>query len=148
MKERFFIAFYNSKSNVFSIFNAFNLNKNNAAEKKAAKTEEELMAMSREDFYEWTNGASEEELKAMTATVKKRFTIFLLISLIPLVSVITMGFAMFCYNNYVVLKSRGRRTSNGLIILLMALYGYVIIPLIEVQLCSRIQSLGDKILGV
>lgn len=99
------------------------------------------------DFYEWTGGASEEEVAALTAQTKKRYYMWLLISLIPLIGQFTIGLAIFCYNNYAILKSRGRNDGNGLWRLLMMLWGLIIIPIIEVQACARIEALGNKVLG-
>ena len=98
-------------------------------------------------FDEWTGGASEQEVREMTAKVKKSFWKWLLISLIPFVGQITIGFAIFCYNNYSLLKSRGQTTGNNNLRLLMMLWGLIIFPIIVVQACAKIESLGNKILG-
>jgi uncharacterized membrane protein len=98
-------------------------------------------------FDEWTGGASEQEVREMTAQVKKSFWKWLLISLIPLIGQVTIGCAIFCYNNYSVLKSRGRSMGNNLVRLVMMLWGFFIIPIIVVQACAKIESLGNKVLG-
>ena len=98
-------------------------------------------------FEEWTGGMSEQEVVELTAKTKKRYFFWLLISLIPLVGQFTIGFAIFCYNNYAYLNSRGRSDGNGLWRLIMLIWGVFIIPIIEVQACSRIESLGNKVLG-
>lgn len=98
-------------------------------------------------FNEWTGGASEQEVREMTAHVKKRYHFWLLISLIPIIGQFTIGLAIFCYNNYALLKSRGRSDGNGLWRLIMLVWGLFIIPIIEVQACARISALGNKVLG-
>ncbi len=103
--------------------------------------------MNSSEFYEWSGGASEEELDEMVETVKKRYHLFLLISLIPIVNWVTMGLCIFCYNNLAILKSRGRNTGNGLWRLILLVYGLIIFPLLIIQLCAKIDSLGNKVLG-
>ena len=98
-------------------------------------------------FEEWTGGASEEEVEALTAATKKRYYFWLLISLIPFIGQFTIGFAIFCYNNYALLKSRGNDAGNNTWRLIMMLWGLFIIPIIEVQACARIEKLGNKVLG-
>ena len=98
-------------------------------------------------FEEWTGGASESEVQALTAQTKKRYHFWLLISLIPIIGQITIGFAIFCYNNYSILKSRGNSTGNNNWRLLMMLWGLFIPPIIIVQACAKIEKLGNKILG-
>lgn len=98
-------------------------------------------------FYEWTGGATEEEVEDMIKVVKKRYHIFLLISLIPIVNWVTMGLCIFCYNNLALLKSRGNSTGNGLWRLILMVYGFIIFPIIWVQLCAHITPLGNKVLG-
>lgn len=98
-------------------------------------------------FEEWTGYASEEEIAAMKQTTKKRFTIFLLLSLIPLLNWITMGLAIFCYNNYSILKSRGRSNGSDLFRFILMLYAFFIPPILMVQLCVKIEALGHKVIG-
>ena len=99
------------------------------------------------NFYEWTGGASEEEIEALIQITKKSYMKWLLISLIPIINIFTMGNAIFCYNNLSYLKSRGRSNGNGLWRLILLVYGLFIPPLIGVQLCSRFEKLGNKVLG-
>lgn len=99
-------------------------------------------------FSEWTEGASEEEVKAMIKKVRVRFYIFLLLGLIPFLNFVFMGLAVFCYNNLSVLKSRGRSDGSNLLRLLMILYGFIIFPIIEVQILSRIKKLSSLVLGI
>ena len=72
---------------------------------------------------------------------------WLLISLIPVVGQFTIGLAIFCYNNYSLLKSRGRTTGSNNLRLLMMLWGLIILPIIVVQACAKIEALGNKVLG-
>lgn len=99
-----------------------------------------------QNFDEWTGGLTEEELIAVVAKIKKRYKTFLLLSIIPVVNWITMGCALFCYNNLCYLKSRGKYEGNNTFRFILMLYAVIIPPIIVVQLASRIQSLGDKIL--
>ena len=80
------------------------------------------------------------------ARVKKRYRMFLLISIIPVVNWITMGCALYCYNNLCYLKSRGRYEGNNIFRFILMVYAYIIPPIIIVQLAARINSLGDRIL--
>ncbi len=99
-------------------------------------------------FEEWTGGASEQEIQDMIATVNSRFWIFLLISLIPFVNFITMGCAIFCYNNLSLLKSRGRSQGNNGVRFILMLYALIIPPIIVVKLCAYIKSIGAAVLGL
>ena len=103
--------------------------------------------MDYEEFEEWTGGASESELEEMYEAANKRYWILLLISLIPLVNWITMGLCIFCYNNKSLIKSRGQSNGNNLWRLILMIYGFIIFPIIVVQLCAHINSLGLKVLG-
>ena len=98
-------------------------------------------------FEEWTGGASEQEVRELTKKTQKRFFFWLLISIIPVLGQFTIGFAIFCYNNYSLLKSRGQTTGNNNLRLLMMLWGLIILPIIVVQACAKIESLGNKVLG-
>ena len=99
-------------------------------------------------FEEWTGGASEQEIKQMIETVRGRFWVFFLISLIPFVNFITMGCAIFCYNNLSLLKTRGRSQGNDLLRFILVLYGFIIPPIIVVQACAHITPLGSAVLGI
>lgn len=99
-----------------------------------------------QSFDEWTGGLTEEELIEVVARVKKRYRMFLLISIIPVVNWITMGCALYCYNNLCYLKSRGRYEGNNIFRFILMVYAYIIPPIIIVQLAARINSLGDRIL--
>lgn len=100
------------------------------------------------EFEEWTGGASESEIVEMEKIVKKRFWIFLVLGIIPPLNFIFMGFAVFCYNNLSYIRSRGRNQGSDGLRFLMMLWGLIIIPVIEVQLCSKIEKLGTAILGI
>ncbi|MCM1440408.1 MAG: hypothetical protein NC131_14570 [Roseburia sp.] len=99
-------------------------------------------------FDEWTGGASEEEVEEMVAITKKRYHKFLLISLIPIVNWVTMGLAIFCYNNYSLLKSRGNSNGSNIWRFILMLYSLIIFPLIVVNICAHSDSLGTKVLGL
>ncbi len=104
--------------------------------------------MSKGEFNEWVGGASDEEVREMVKITKKRYFIFLLISLIPGVSIFTMGFAIFCYNNYCLLRSRGKNTGFNLWRWVMLLYGIIFIPLLVIKICAKSDKLGSKVLGI
>ena len=96
---------------------------------------------------EWIQTVSDEERRELMAKTKKRFIIFLLISLIPYVNFFTMGFAIYCYNNWNYLKTRGGNTGNDYIRGLLMLYGFILPPIIGVTLCTKNEKLSQKILG-
>lgn len=98
-------------------------------------------------FQEWTGNATEAELKQMKDIVKKRYHLLLLISLIPLINVFTMGFCIFCYNNLNLLKTRGASMGSDLWRGILTIYGLLIFPILEVQLCAHVNSVGLKVLG-
>lgn len=98
-------------------------------------------------FEEWTGGATEAQIRQMKESASKRYWILLLISLIPIVNTFTMGFCIFCYNNLSLIKSRGRSNGSDIWRFILLVYGLIIIPIIVVQLCAHIDSLGLKVLG-
>lgn len=98
-------------------------------------------------FAEWCNGATEQEIAQMREASKKSFHKWLLISLIPLVGGFFIGIALFCYNTYSFIKTRGRSNGSNLLRLFFILWGAIIIPIIEVQLLAHSEKLGYKILG-
>ena len=99
------------------------------------------------DNDEWIKILSDSERRKLMAIVKKRFFIFLLISIIPVVNFVTMGMAIFCYNEWSWLRSRGRNTGSNLLRFVLMCWAYIIPPIIVVTLCSKIESLGSKIVG-
>lgn len=99
-------------------------------------------------FEEWTGGATEAEIREMKKVITKRFWMYFFISLIPVVNFITMGCAIFCYNNLSMLKTRGRNSGSNLFRLILMLYAWLIPPIIVVQVCAHSNSLGTKVLGL
>lgn len=99
-------------------------------------------------FYEWSGGASEEEINSLIKKVRIRFWIFLVLGLIPYLNLIFMGLAIFCFNNLNILKTRGRSNGSDLLRVLMLLYGLFIFPIAEVWLCSKIRPLGTLVSGI
>lgn len=102
-----------------------------------------------EEFIEWVGGpeTTEAEVEELEKRTRKSFWKWLLISLIPLVGQFTIGLAIFCYNNLAYIESRGRNNGNGLFRLVLMLWGLIIIPIIEVQVLSRADKLGNSVLG-
>lgn len=100
-----------------------------------------------QSFSQWAGGATEEDLAEMQRLATKKFWIWLAISLIPIVNWVTMGNAIFCYNTLSYIKSRGRSNGIGLLRLILMIYAFIIPPIIVVQLLSKSQKLGEKILG-
>lgn len=96
---------------------------------------------------EWVQELPDSERRELMAKAKKRFWMFCLIGLIPYVSFVMMGFAIYCYNTYNYLKTRGRNTGRNEIRLLLLLWGMFLLPIIIVNVCSKNEKLGDKILG-
>ncbi len=99
------------------------------------------------EFDEWCDGASDEDLDAMAKATSKKFWIWFLISLIPVVNFVTMGFAIFCYNNLSYIKSRGRSNGSNLLRFILMLYALYIPPIIVVNICSKNDKLGSSVLG-
>ncbi len=104
------------------------------------------------EFIEWMGGegsetATEETVEALEQITRKSFWKWFLISLIPGISVFTIGFAIFCYNNLSYIKTRGRSQGSVLFRWLMLLWGFLIIPLLEVRICTKSQGFANKILG-
>ena len=105
-----------------------------------------------DEFIEWMGGegsetATEEMVEALEKVTRKSFWKWILISLIPGISIITMGFAIFCYNNLSYIKTRGRSQGNVLVRWIMLLWGFIIIPILEVKLCTKWSGFANKILG-
>ena len=98
-------------------------------------------------FEEWSGGADDETLYELYDAANRKYKMFLLISLIPIVNWITMGCAIFAYNNKCFIKSRGRSTGNGLWRLILMVYAFIIPPLLVVKACASIEALGNAVLG-
>jgi len=121
------------------------------------------------EFDEWVGGASDEEIEIMISNVRKRKYIFLGVWAIALVVTlicltisgdnpgwvlalalillgIPAGCSCFCNNNLRILK---RRKFGGapIDVYVYLIIGLFIVPIIVVQLASKIDSLGAKILG-
>lgn len=98
-------------------------------------------------YNQYVSGATENDVQKALEITKKRFWIYILLSLIPVVHMVTIGMAIFCYNNIKYIKSHGRNQGSNIVRLILMLYGFIIVPIIVVQLAARIESLGNKILG-
>lgn len=98
-------------------------------------------------FAEWCGGATESEIAQMEASSRKSFWKWFLISLIPLVGFLTVGVAAFCYNTHSFIKTRGHSDGSNLVRFIFLLWGGIIIPIIEVQLLSKSDKTGYKVLG-
>ena len=99
---------------------------------------------------EWIRELPEEECRELIAKTRKRFFIFLLISIIPIVNFVTMGCAIFCYNNWYLLKTRGRSTGyegSTFLRLFLVIYAYIVPLLMVLNLCVKNESIGSKVLG-
>lgn len=91
---------------------------------------------------------TEADVKSMIAHLNKRFWMFMLLSLIPGVGIITAGCAVYCFNNANWWKSHGNTTGNNIVRFVIMLFGGIIPPIIEVWLFSKIDALGNKVLGL
>ena len=100
-----------------------------------------------QEFVEWTDGASDEELEMMEKITTKEMWKWILVSIVPFVNIFTVGIAMFCYNNLCYLKSRGHKVGNRWIMALMLVWGLFLVPLIEINIFQRNELLGNHILG-
>ena len=104
----------------------------------------EIVSDEKVTLEEWIENVSDEERRALVAKTKKRFWIFLLISLIPYVNFFTMGFAVFCYNNLNFLKTRGRSTGNNGVRALMMFTDLLFLRLSLSPYATRLRSLVLK----
>lgn len=100
-----------------------------------------------QSFSQWAGDATEEDLAEMKKLATKKFWIWLAISLIPIVNWVTMGNAIFCYNTVSYIKSRGRSNGSNLLRFILMLYALIIPPIIIVNVLSRSQKMGEKVLG-
>ena len=92
-------------------------------------------------------GGQEKAIQNAIDQTKKSFTKWFLISLIPVVNWVTMGFAVFCYNNLCYLKSGGKSKGNNAIRFLMLLWGFYLFPQIVIKIATKNEKLQKKILG-
>ena len=90
---------------------------------------------------------TEADVKMMIDHLNKRFRMFLLLSFIPLVNLVTAGCAVYCYNNLNWWKSKGDNTGNNLVRFIIMLLGGIIPPFVEVMLFARMEGLSNKVLG-
>lgn len=99
------------------------------------------------EFEKWCDGVDDETLDELYKAAKKQYHKWLLISLIPVINWVTMGKAIFCYNNICYIKSRGRTTGNSLWRFLLLLWGLYIFPLYVVKRLANNDKRGNKVLG-
>ena len=99
------------------------------------------------DFDEWSDYATDEELDALEAAAKKSMWKWILLSLIPILNLFLIGCAIFAYNNYHFIKSRGEDMGNDIVRGIMMIWGLILIPLIVLKILSKSNKLGDKVLG-
>lgn len=105
------------------------------------------MEVSMIDFDEWSDYATDEELAVLQKAAKKSMFKWMLLSLIPILNVFLIGCAIFAYNNYNFIKTRGRSMGNDIFRGIMLIWGLLIIPLIVLKILSKANKLGDKVLG-
>lgn len=100
-----------------------------------------------QSWEEWSDGCTEEDIIAMKKASSKNFWKWLAISLIPVIGFFTIGFALFCYNTNVYVKSRGRSNGSNLLRLIFLIWGLFLIAIIEVNVLAKSVKAGNKILG-
>ena len=96
---------------------------------------------------EWVEGLSDGERRGLMAKTFKRFWRFLLLSIIPFVGTVMMGCAVYCYNNWSFLRSRGRDSGSNMVRAFLIILGYILPPIIVVLVCSKSEKLSEKVLG-
>ena len=96
------------------------------------------------EFDDWCDSASDEELDELESKARKSFWKWILISLIPFVGIITIGCAIFCYNNLSYIRSRGRNQGSDILRFILMLWGAIIFPIIVVKVLSKADKLGNK----
>ena len=99
------------------------------------------------DFDEWSDYATDEELQVLQDAAKKQMWKWLLLSLIPILNFFLIGCAIFAFNNYHFIKSRGRTMGSDFLRFIMLLWGLFIIPILVMKILSKFDKLGDKVLG-
>ena len=99
------------------------------------------------DFDEWSDYATDEELEVLQDAARKKMWKWILLSLIPILNIFLIGCAIFAYNNYHFIKSRGESMGNDTVRGIMLLWGLFLIPLIVLKILSKWNKLGDKVLG-
>ncbi len=104
--------------------------------------------MTRAEWNEFKGDLTDADIRDLVNLIKKRFWIYLLLSLIPGVGLITAGCAVYCYNNYKWFSTMGNSTGNNIVRFILMLPGALIMPIIEVWLFSHISALGNKVLGL
>lgn len=92
-------------------------------------------------------GGQQQAIKNAIEQTQKSFTKWLLISLIPIVNWVTMGFAVFCYNNLCYLKSGGKSTGSKALRFIMMLWAFYLPPQIVIKIVSKNEKSSKKILG-
>ena len=128
-----------------------------------------------EAWQNWVGDTTEEELEAMIVSLRKRKWIYLaayvgilvvgfliaviIVTVSPWSSLtgyyltimalmgVAMGCACFANNNLRYMVSRGTKGAHPLGVWFYLLLGFILPPIIVVQLCSRIESLGNLVLG-
>lgn len=98
-------------------------------------------------FAEWCGDATESEIAQHKEAAKKSYHKWLLLSLIPFVGQFTVGIAIFCYNTYTFINTRGRSEGSNLWRFILLCWGGILMPLIEVQLLAKSDKMGNKVLG-
>ena len=107
----------------------------------------EIMGDEKMTLEEWIETVSDEERRALIAKTKKRFWFFCWLALSPMLIILLWALRYSVTAVWIFLKTCGRSTGNNGVRALMMLYGFIIPPIIVVTLCSKIEKLGDKILG-
>ena len=101
------------------------------------------------NFEVWKGDATDEEVMKMKEAARKSFIKYLLLSFIPFVNLITLGRALFCYNTYIFIKTKGRGKGNPIIRFWLGLniLANLFIPLIGAKILENNVERGHKVLG-
>ena len=92
-------------------------------------------------------GGPAKALEMAIEQTKKSYIKWLIISIIPVVNFVTMGFAIFCYNNLCYLKSGGKSRGNNAWRFILMVWALYIPPQIVIKICSSNEKFSKKILG-
>jgi len=97
----------------------------------------------------WRGDASDQEVFKMLEKAKKAFKKYFLLTFIPIISIFAIGRAIYCYNNYIFIKTKGRGKGSTLVRCWLGLgvIGNLFIPLIFEKILENNETRGRKVLG-
>ena len=101
------------------------------------------------NFEIWKGDATDQEVFKMLEKAKKAFRKYFLLTFVPIISFFAIGRALFCYNTYIFIKTKGRGKGSTLVRcwLGLSIIGNFFIPLIFAKMLANNEARGRKVLG-